>query len=383
MRTETPVRILADENITQVREYFSPYGDVHTVPGRHINAEQLSGFDALLVRSVTKVTPQLFSKSSCRFVATATSGIDHIDLSGLNAAGVRLAWAKGCNSISVVDYCCSVMAGLSPATPSAWTSLSAGIIGCGLIGSALAERLLALGMTVKIYDPFLPTTHPLAKAFSSLEEALQQAVISLHVPLTVDGAFPTKHMLAAQQLACIPPESMLINAARGAAIDNQELLQWLQQRPAQRVVLDTWEHEPEIALPLLARVSLGTPHIAGYSVQGKLKGTQMILQQFCQNFGFKPPSLASLRTEKAVLAAIVTSDPIQQLNDLVLKAYDVRNDHDAMLGLLSSETPAQDFDLLRKHYPQRHEFSHFVVDFSTLLPSVQKAAAVLGFNPLR
>lgn len=372
------MHILADENITQVREYFSPYGEVVTVAGRSITAAQVRDCDALLVRSVTQVTPALLHDSRCRFVATATSGVDHIDVEGLARAGVTLGWARGCNAVSVVDYVFSVFAAISDGSGDDWRQWSVGIIGCGEIGSRLAKRLLLLGIPVQIYDPLLPVSHPLAACFAPLEKVLQQQVVTLHVPLTRDGTFPTWHMLTRGLLDRIPQSSLLVNAARGAAIDNSDLLQWLKQRPQQLVVLDTWEDEPGISLELLSRVTLGTPHIAGYSFEGKLAGTRMILQEFCRHFGVAERGIGETETE--VLAVPIQDSESRQLNTLILSAYDVRRDHVSMQALLRSNDSAREFDALRKHYPLRHECSHYCIDAGALPVSVLATAAVLGFR---
>ena len=372
------MRILADENITQVREHFAPYGEVVTVAGRSITPAMVRDCDALLVRSVTRVTPELLRGSRCRFVATATSGIDHIDADGLAHAGVTLGWAKGCNAVSVVDYVFSVFAAISIGDDDDWRTWSVGIVGCGEIGSRLASRLLQLGMQVRIHDPLLPSSHPLAAHFAPLETVLQQKVVTLHVPLTYEGMYPTWHLLTRRQLELIQHQSLLINAARGAAIDNADLLQWLHTRPSQRVVLDTWEREPEISLELLARVTIGTPHIAGYSFEGKLTGTQMILHEFCRHFDFS--AVGTGKTERAMLSVPATTSESSQLGALILQAYDVWRDHRSMQALLRSDDVAAGFDGLRKHYPLRHEFNHYCINGNELMPETAAAAAVLGFR---
>ncbi len=372
------MRILADENITQVREHFTPYGDVVTVAGRSITPALVRDCDALLVRSVTPVTPELLHGSRCRFVATATSGVDHIDVAGLEQAGVTLGWAKGCNAVSVVDYVFSVLAAISNDSDDDWRTWSIGIVGCGEIGSRLADRLLRLGLSVCIHDPLLPLSHPLAAHFAPLETVLQQKVITLHVPLTHEGLYPTRHLLTKRQLDLIPLGSLLINAARGAAIVGSDLLQWLHTRPRQRVVLDTWEQEPEISLELLARVAIGTPHIAGYSFEGKLAGTQMILQAFCRHFGFDRTGIGN--TETALLRVPTATGISHQLNAVILQAYDVRRDHRSMQALLRSRSVAADFDALRKHYPIRHECNYYCINGNELAPNTAAEAAVLGFR---
>ncbi|HTQ98671.1 MAG TPA: 4-phosphoerythronate dehydrogenase [Candidatus Acidoferrum sp.] len=374
------MRIVADENITAVRQSFARYGEVITLPGRSIDAVAVQDCDALLVRSVTKVTQALLAQSHCRFVATATSGTDHIDIEGLHRLGITVVSAQGCNSISVVDYVFSALAALTPIAGRHWRDASVGIIGCGRIGGALAERLLGLGMRVRIFDPLLKPSHPLSACFATLEEVLQQQVITLHVPLTSTGSAPTHHLLSQRQLGQIPSDSVLINAARGAAIDNPALLDWLRVRPLQRVVLDTWENEPDIALELLRRVTLGTPHIAGYSHEGKEAGTHMIQQRFCDHFGFGGPGDMPKVAGSDLAIPAGNESWQQQFDQLILTAYDVRKDHQAMQSLLGSAQPAIEFDRLRKSYPQRREFTHFSVGNLELHPQTVRDAAVLGFR---
>lgn len=378
------MKILADENITDVVTSFAPYGEVRTIAGRAITREALHDIDALLVRSITKVDAALLENTPCRFVGTATSGIDHLDMDGLRAAGIAVGWAKGCNSNAVVDYVGSCLAQLSCrgsgllATKD-WRECSVGIIGCGEIGGALARRMQQLGVSFRVYDPFLPANHPFAERLTTLHEVLQQDIITLHVPLTMDGPWPTFHMLDARNLPAIPAHSILINAARGAVIDNRALLQWATERPSQCIVLDTWEHEPAVDLALLRRVQIGTPHIAGYSHEGKLQGTRMLLEQFCQHFGLPQPTPQPDAEQRRTLIP-VGGNSKEQLNHLLLDAYDVGADHAVMQTLLHHPAPAQAFDNQRKHYPMRHEFSHFRVAAAALYPDVVPALQALGFR---
>ena len=379
MREGAPsMRILADENITAVREFFGPYGLVTTMPGRKIDSQAVKDCDVLLVRSITRVDSTLLQGSPCRFVGTATSGIDHIDTGALQEKGIAFAAAEGCNSLSVVDYVFSVLAVASPIAGLPWRACTVGIIGCGRIGAALAERLLALGVTIKIYDPLLGGQHPLHMHFASLETVLNQDVVTLHVPLTTSGPFPTFHMIDRVQLMCIRKDALLINAARGAAINNNALSDWLQERPSQRVVLDTWEGEPAINLQLLRQVELGTPHIAGYSKQGKLNGTRMLRDRFCQQLGLAISEDGS--TAPLSELQIPQADPQTLLDHLILATYDVRRDHQAMQRMLSGNSAAAEFDALRKHYPAREEMSAYKLDSRRLPKQTAADAALLGFT---
>lgn len=373
------MKIIADENITQVAEHFGWAGELITLPGRAIDAAAVRDADALLVRSITRVDANLLAASRCRFVGTATSGIDHVDTAWLSSRNIDLGWARGCNARAVVEYVLAVMAQLSLAQGDDWRQCSFGILGCGAIGNLLARQLLAFDIPCVIYDPFLEATHPLAKHFGSFEAALNQDVVSLHTPLTHTGRWPTRHLLDANALARLRPETILINAARGEVVDNLALLDLLQREPQRRVVLDAWEGEPRVNLELLQKVTFGTPHIAGYSREGKLNGTQMIAAAFCASFGLLPPRATHGTPTGTLLKVEAGSCTLQQLNSLITGAYDVRRDHQAMQALLSAPAPDSLFDRLRKEYPERREFSYFRVAAEELSAQTRMQAQALGF----
>lgn len=375
----TVPRILADENIALVQEAFAGLGELHTAPGRAITPDQLRDVDILLVRSVTRVDAALLQHSRCRFVGTATSGTDHVDRAWLAAQGIAFADAHGCNADAVVDYVLAALAHLAMRDGVDWTACTFGIIGCGAVGGRLAKRLLALGLVPRIHDPFLTQAHPLATYFTSLEDALAQQVTSLHVPLTFDGPHPTWQLLGRQELGWLRPDAILVNAARGQVLDTTALLRHMDAHPALRVVLDAWEGEPAVSRELLARVDLGTPHIAGYSRLGKVRGTLLLRDALRQHLDL--PAASPLSSEDQQLLHMPPSDagPLWQwLARCLLAAYDPASDHAAMQALLSLDagSAAQEFDRLRKHYPERPEFSQFRVH-----KEVRAAAALqaLGF----
>ncbi|MGV3593349.1 MAG: 4-phosphoerythronate dehydrogenase [Gammaproteobacteria bacterium] len=372
------MKIVADENIAQLAATFADAGELVALPGRQLDAAAVKDADALLVRSVTKVDAGLLAGSRCRFVGTATSGIDHVDTEWLAAHGIAFASARGCNAEAVVDYVFSALAGLSERDGFDWRTLSIGIVGGGEIGRRLAQRLLDLRMRIAIYDPFLSSSHPLAAHFSDYEAVLQQDVITFHTPLTRTGAWPTWHMFDAARIAALRPEQVVINASRGGVIDNAALLAHLQARPQQRIVLDAWEHEPAISLPLLERVRYGSAHIAGYSLEGKVRGTQMIAHAFAAHFGMQIPEPPFGAAGLHPLAMDTSLPPWRQLNALMLQVYDVARDDALLRATLGRSEAAAQFDLLRKHYPLRREFARYVQP-EGLDPALRAQAAALGF----
>jgi len=374
------MRIIADENIALVREYFGQAGELLTLPGRAITAEHVRHADALLVRSVTRVDSALLAGSRCRFVGTATSGIDHIDTGWLQQQGIRFGWARGCNANAVVEFVLCALAQLSASCAFDWRRRSVGIIGCGEVGSRLARKLLALHMKVAIYDPFLDAAHPLAGCFTDLETVLRQEVVTLHAPLTRDSPWPTWHLLDARRLDRLDPATILVNAARGAIVDNHALAGLLVREPERLVVVDAWEGEPRINQGLLAQVALGTAHIAGYSNEGKVNGTRMIANAFSECFGLAAAGLSVPVSAERRLQVELALSPLEQLNRLMLSAYDISRDHQALAGLLDAERPGEYFDGLRKEYPSRYEFASFTVHAACLHPAVAEQAARLGFT---
>lgn len=373
------MKIVADENIAHLAATFAGAGELVAVPGRALDAAAVKDADALLVRSVTKVDAGLLAGSRCRFVGTATSGIDHVDTEWLDTRGIAFASARGCNAAAVADYVLSAVAGLSERDGFDWRMLSFGIVGCGEIGHRLAQRLLALQVRVAIYDPFLDSTHPLAAHFRDYTTVLQQDVVTFHTPLTRTGPWPTWHMFDADRIAAMRPEQILINAARGGVVDNAALLAHLQARPQQRVVLDAWEQEPGISLPLLDRVRYGSAHIAGYSLEGKVRGTQMIARAFAAHFGMPVPEPQFGWAGLHPLAIDPDLPACRQLNALMLQVYDVARDDGLLRGTRDASDAAMQFDLLRKHYPLRREFALFAQP-RELDAALRVQAAALGFR---
>jgi erythronate-4-phosphate dehydrogenase len=374
------MKIVADENIASVTDYFGKEGELTLMPGRSINAQAVRDADVLLVRSVTRVDRYLLQHSPCKFVGTATSGIDHIDTQWLAEKRIGLGWARGCNAQSVVNYVFSAMASLSEVNQFDWRDLSYGVVGCGEVGSRLAATLLKLQCRVRIHDPFIADYHPLAENFVEYGSVLKQDVISFHTPITTSLPWPTLHMVNETVLNSLAPDTILINAARGAVVDNDALESRLKKKPEQQVVLDTWEGEPDINLELLKRVSISTPHIAGYSSEGKLNGTRMIHNQYTRFFGLEAPTTTHKDVQKIMLEIPKDLPGLAQLNLLIKSAYNVMKDHEDMQMLLHASNAGLEFDRLRKTYPTRHEFTAFTARASELATSIHDQAMILGFS---
>lgn len=377
------MKIVADENIPLVNEFFSRLGEVTCLPGRGLTAADVYDADALIVRSVTRVNEKLLAGSKVKFVGTCTIGVDHLDQSYLDANDIRWSSAPGCNANSVVEFVYAALAHLNIN----WLPVKFGIIGCGNVGGLLYRRLKAQGVEVRCYDPNLSLDEN--PDLTSLEDVLACDVISMHTPLVIDGPYPSFHLLSHRELRLLKKEAVLINAGRGAVIDNQALLDVLTTRPDLRVVLDVWEPEPNISLELLDKVLLGSPHIAGYSYDGKLNGTEIVYQALCKHFSVQPEaSLTALvpPLENNILHIDDKNKTIFEIvQSLIKEIYSIAADdtrlRDIARKALAGETNfGEGFDNLRKYYPKRREFHNYRVHLESISESDKAWLKVLGFH---
>ncbi|WP_211824322.1 4-phosphoerythronate dehydrogenase PdxB [Kistimonas asteriae] len=377
------MKIVADENIPLADVFFGGLGEVVSVPGRTLDAAQVADADVLLVRSVTQVNRELLVNSNVRFVASATSGIDHVDTDWLQKQGIGFAHAPGCNADSVVEYVLSAINILSEQLGFVLKDQVVGIIGKGHVGGRLLGRLEASGVRCLVHDPFAPAEK--AEQRVELDELLKKAdIISLHTPLTNGGDHPTFHLLDEQRIGLIRPGSVLINSSRGPVVDNLALLARLQQRNI-TAVLDVWEQEPDISLDLLDHVAIGTPHIAGYSLEAKIRGTGMIYQALCRYFGLPARVRINNVMPIPVLRSLTFSSDVQAeeaITTALRAVYDVRRD-DVRLRLAlrqREEAVPMVFDRLRKNYLERREFQSLKVRLRNTTPDVQILLEGQGFR---
>ncbi len=352
------MKIVADENIPCVEQAFASLGEVTLLPGRSMQPAQLRDADILLVRSVTAVDQALLEHSSVRFVGSATIGFDHVDRAYLQQHDIGFATAPGSNATSAAEYVVSALLVLAERKGFALAGKTVGIIGCGNVGSRVRKKLAALDMRCVINDPPLQAQGG-HEDFVSLDEVLQADVITVHVPYTRDGDYPTHHLFDEALLRRLSPGALFINTSRGAVTDNRALDALLAERDDLSVVLDVWEGEPAINTSLLQRVDLGTSHIAGYSLDGKLRGTEMIYRSASDWFGHPGRWSAADYLPAGSVVERSDSGVSAMLRAAVFSVYDIRADDArlrAMLALPPDEQAAY-FDRLRKEYPVRREFS--------------------------
>ena len=354
------MNIFIDENIPYAEDFFAELGNITRFAGRELTAEQVSVADILLVRSITKVNSQLLNQAkNLSFVGTATIGEDHIDKTLLQQIGITFTSAPGCNAISVAEYVISSLYVLSEKYNFNLLDKTVSIIGVGNIGKALQNKLMALGINLLLCDPERDQTE---EDFVDLEYALTHAdIVTFHTPLTSTGKSPTFHLLNEENIHLLKQDVCLINASRGEVIDNQALLAEAIRREKQnelplKLVLDVWENEPTPLFELIKYTDIASAHIAGYSLEGKARGTEMLYQSVCQHLNLPIVKRLDKLLPVPSVTNLVLNNEYQsetQLKAAIHLVYDPRRDDALFRNLLAKNG----FDWLRKNYPIRREWS--------------------------
>lgn len=330
------MKIVIDNKIPYIREAIAQMGvEAVYLRGAAITSDDVADADAMIIRTRTHCDERLLAGSHVRFIATATIGYDHIDTDYLKRAGIAWANCPGCNSSSVAQYIQSTLLLLQKDFGIDLKHSTIGIVGCGHVGSKVKAVAEKWGMAVLVNDPPLGYDE-----FVSLERIEREAdIVTFHVPMVKTGAYTTYHLADQGFFKRLERHPILINSSRGEVVDNQALKVAMAEGLVKQAVIDTWEKEPDIDLELLDKVYIGTPHIAGYSADGKVNADNMALQALCHFFGIQPPQMIvppSLSPD-----VVYTGDPLQLYNP---KADSLR---------LKAHPEA--FETLRGDYPLRRE----------------------------
>ncbi len=360
--TEHPT-IIADERIPYVREAFQSLGKLITLSGRDMNAITIRDADILIVRSITRVDELLIGKSNVQYVATASTGYDHIDTQYLEERGIHVFAAAGCNSNAVAEYVIVAIALLCRRYELQLDGLTIGIIGAGKIGARLAEKVTVLGMNVMLNDPPLREKTGNEK-YLPLETVLQQTdIVTLHVPLTERTAHPTLKMVDTNFIKDMRSEAFLINTSRGAVADEEVLLNGLIDTRIRGAVIDVWENEPHINVSLLEKVDIGTPHIAGHSIDGKINATIMVYDDVCSYLDKKPewrPERLPV-PEHPVINLNMNDVRHEKIINALHHAYPIHIDDARLREISCTEEAARTnyFDTIRNEQHMRREFDSY------------------------
>ncbi|AWB68074.1 DUF3410 domain-containing protein [Saccharobesus litoralis] len=359
----TELQIYIEDSLLYAEEFFKDVGNITRFSGYKVQPQDISDADVLLTRSTTKVSRELVSQAkNLKFVGTATAGYDHIDGKALEDKGIHWTAAGGCNADAVADYVLSALFIIAQESMFELADKSVAVVGVGEVGSRIVERVNALGCQVIAYDP-VRAQNDASFTSASLDEVLAADIISCHVPLTHDNEFATDKMFGAAQFAKMREDVIFINACRGEIVDEAALKTHMQAKPKTKLVLDVFDNEPNIDLEIMELAMFASPHIAGHSLEGKARGTEMLYFKLCDFFGlnkqhqlhdFLPP----MRVDNIDLAASCQFEQsiLRKITHLV---YDIRDDNVWFKNAMRQD--ASQFKSLRRSYPIRREMTSLVV----------------------
>jgi len=380
------MKIVIDENIPFAKEAFSTLGEVETSHGREITSQKTEDADALIVRSITKVNSELLGRSSIKFVGTATIGMDHIDVEYLKNSGIEFVSAPGSNSNSVSEYIVCALLYAANKLSLSLKNLALGIIGVGNVGSKVAKKAETLGMKVLLNDPLLFERTGDIK-YRTIQELIENCdVLTFHVPLERHGKYPTHHMIDKNFLESLKKCPIIINTSRGGVMDTESVKSALMHCEISQVILDVWENEPNIDVEMLKMALIGTPHIAGYSFDGKVNGTSMIYNSLCQYLNKKAkwnPNDFLPKSDCPVVKVEKQNGSLEEkLHKLVSQLYNIEKDDSKLREYLSmpAEKRGEYFDSLRKNYPVRREFFNTSILFEKEDLELANVLSEIGFK---
>jgi len=358
------MKIVIDDKIPYIRGVLEPFAEVLYLPGNQTTAEVVRDADALITRTRTPCSRELLEGSRVRLIATATIGFDHIDVHYCRRAGIAWINAPGCNAESVNQYLASALFSYARRRNSQLRGRTIGIVGVGQVGSRIARTSEILGLNVLLNDPPRERAEGSAE-FVSLREISRCAdIISFHVPLNLEGPDRTWHMVDADFVAGLEQRPLLVNTCRGEVFDTGALHDALAADRLDGLILDCWEHEPGIDVGLLDRADFGTPHIAGYSRDGKARGTQVSVRAVSRFFelGIDDWEPAGVEVPESPLIELDGSGQTEEsiLAAAVLATYEIEEDDAAL-----RRNPDR-FEQLRGDYPVRREFDSYSIRASNV-----------------
>ena len=338
------MKVIVDDKIPYIKEAISRLADeVVFLPGRDFTPEEVRDADALIVRTRTRCDRALLEGSRVQFIATATIGFDHIDTAYLREAGISWTNCPGCNATSVAQYVRNALLLLQAERGWKWEELTLGIVGVGHVGSAVEQEVRRLGLQIVRCDPPRQRMEKEGDYLPLEELARRCDILTFHVPLQRSGADRTFHLADTAFFHSLQRQPVLLNTSRGEVVETQALREALHNGQVSQAIIDVWENEPDIDRDLLQEVWIGTPHIAGYSADGKANATRMALDAFCRHFHLQ----ADYHIEPPALSQPLP--PAHSYAEACLQLYDPRRDSEAL------KAHPERFEQLRGNYPLRRE----------------------------
>jgi erythronate-4-phosphate dehydrogenase len=372
------IRIVADDKIPFLKGVLEDYAEMKYVPGKQITREMLKNADALLVRTRTKCKDSLLMDTGVKFIGTATIGFDHIDTNFCEKHKIIWTNAPGCNSASVQQYIAAALLKLQKDINFRLAEKTIGIVGVGNVGSKVEKIARALGMSVLLNDP------PRARNegnnnFVSLDEILCKSdLVTFHVPLNIVGEDATYHLMNEKTFNKMKKGAWFFNTSRGEVSETAALMKMLVPGKLGGAVLDVWENEPDINTGLMEKAFLATPHIAGYSADGKANGTAMVVNSLCRFFdiplrNWYPDNIPGPPVSLIKIQGAGKSDE-EIISTAVFHTYNIEED-----DLKLRRTP-QDFEKQRGEYPFRREFSFYSLQLKNCSLTAKKSLKDMGFK---
>lgn len=348
------MNIVVDKHIPYIEGLLETFATVEYLSGREFTPDKVKNADVLVVRTVTQVNKELLQGSKIKLVCSATIGFDHIDTAYCQSQGIRWCNAPGCNAGSVKQYVTAALLEYAISKKVPLKGKTIGIVGVGNVGKQIVAAALQLGLVVLQCDPYRARIEG-QEQFCSLETIARRAdIITFHTPLTFQGEFATFHLADASFFRSLRRIPLIINTARGGVIDTYALKEAMEKGEVADCVIDCWENEPNIDRALLQRAFIATPHIAGYSADGKAQASQVVLEQIASFCGVDAKLLPAIvvpspRCPEIDLDKFVSNRAEQAL----LATYSIKEDSAKL-----KRAPAS-FTLLREQYPLRRELKAY------------------------
>jgi erythronate-4-phosphate dehydrogenase len=372
------MKIVADDKIPFLRGALEPFAEIIYIPGKQISKKDLTDADALLIRTRTKCTESLLEGTKIRFIGTATIGFDHIDTQYCESQKIIWTNAPGCNSSSVQQYIAAALLKIASADNCNLEGKTLGIIGVGNVGSKVEKLARAIGMNVLLNDPPRERLEG-SDNFESFETVLSESdIISVHVPLNLPGEDSTYHLFNEDSFGKIKRGAWFINSSRGEVADTKSLKKSIEKGILKGTIIDVWENEPEIDRDLMQMSIIATPHIAGYSTDGKANGTAMVVNSLGKYFrlpfkNWYPRNVPSPAVPHISIECRGKSEE-EILREAVNHSYNIEEDNSKLRN-----SPA-DFEKLRGDYPLRREFTSYQIELKGGTEEVKQILSEIGFK---
>ncbi|PKL83391.1 MAG: 4-phosphoerythronate dehydrogenase PdxB [Ignavibacteriae bacterium HGW-Ignavibacteriae-3] len=374
------MKIVADSKIPMLKGVLEPLADIEYLPPEEINFDSVKNADALIIRTRTKCNSKLLDGTGVKFIATATIGFDHIDTSYCDSRNIKWKNAPGCNSLSVMQYFASALLTLASRKKLNLSDLTIGIVGVGNVGRKIERLTKSFGMKVLLNDP--PRERKEGKEkFVSLENLMVSSdIISFHVPLIKEGLDKTYHLADDSFFAKLRETKIIFNTSRGEVVKSASVKNAIRSNIVSAAVLDVWENEPEIDLELLNLVDIATPHIAGYSTDGKANGTAMCVREVSSFFNlgmdknWYPSIIPEPENSRIIEVNCSGKTDHEILREIILVSYNIEKDDHNLRESVKT------FEKQRNEYPVRREFPYYQIKLDDGNSSIKNTLIELGFN---